>query len=73
MASDATLAVKDHKNRNKHAEANERMVYRKGLTDALQLERLDKRLGFRIGAKNERARLNKCIASKTVEGVPSTR
>jgi hypothetical protein len=57
MASDATLAVKDHKNRNKNAEANERMVYRKGLTDAEQLTRLDNRLGTGIGAGRERAKL----------------
>ena len=64
MASDAeTVAIKDHKNRNKHAEANERMVYRKGLSDAEQLKRLDQRLGNGIGARNERSRITNRMAT----------
>jgi len=64
MASDAaTVTIKDYKNRNKHAEANERMVYRKGLTDAEQLKRLDQRLGNGIGARNERKRISRRMAS----------
>ena len=54
---DATADVRSHKNRNKRVEAEERMTYRKGLSDADQLTRLDTRLGPNIGANRERARL----------------
>jgi hypothetical protein len=59
MASDArTVAVKEYKKRDKHAEANERMVYRKGLSNAEQLKRLDARLGIGVGAISERRKLS---------------
>jgi hypothetical protein len=58
MASDATVTITDYKNRDKQAEADERMVYRKGLSNAEQLKRLDTRLGSGIGAISERKRLS---------------
>lgn len=65
MASDATVTVRDHKNRDKHAEANERMVYRKGLSNAEQLRRLDERLGSNVGATRERKRIIRAITHTT--------
>ena len=53
--------------RVKRAEANERNDYRKGLSNANQIKRLDKRLGTGIGAGVERARLSKHIARNVVQ------
>ncbi len=58
MAGEVTLAVRDKKNRDKNAEAKKRNDYRKGLSDADQIKRLDGRLGTGIGARIERAKLN---------------
>lgn len=61
MASDAqdvTRVIRDRKNRDKNVEAKERNQYRKGLTNAQQIIRLNNRLGEGIGAKLERARIS---------------
>jgi len=49
--------IRDHKNRDKAAEADYLKAERKRLTNQEQLKRLDDRLGVGIGAAKERRRL----------------
>ena len=53
----ATRAIRDHKNRNKKTEAEDRQFERNTLTNKEQLNELDDRLGVGIGAAKERKRL----------------
>lgn len=52
-----TRAIRDHKNRNKHAEAEDRQLERNTRSNTDQLKELDNRLGVGIGAAKERKRL----------------
>ncbi len=52
-----TQRIMDNKNRDKRAESVLRKAMRDELTGAEQIRALDKRLGFGVGAKKERARL----------------
>ena len=55
--SEETCRIRDHKNRDKRVEAEERQSYRNQLSNETQLSMLDRRLGSGIGAKKERRRL----------------
>ena len=56
-----TDRIKEYKNRDKAEEVRERIEYRKSQSSKEQIKALDLRLGEGIGAKSERARLNKLI------------
>ena len=55
--TEATRAIRDHKNRDKSAEAAERKEEARKSSNAAQIKRLDDRLGAGIGAAKERRRL----------------
>jgi len=64
MSEEETRRIKDNKNRDKRAEAEERQG-RRGIKSAQeQLEVLDKRLGKGVGAFKERAKLNRILEKK---------
>ena len=56
-----TDRIKEYKNRDKASESEERNDYRRSKSAIEQIEILDKRVGKGVGAKSERARLNKLI------------
>ena len=55
--TEATRAVRDHKNRDKPAEAEERKTEARKINNQTQIKRLDDRLGVGVGAAKERRRL----------------
>ncbi len=55
--TEATRTVRNHKNRDKAAEAEERKIESRKLSNAAQIQRLDDRLGVGVGAAKERKRL----------------
>ncbi len=55
--TETTRAVRDHKNRDKSAEAEERKTEARKINNQTQIKRLDDRLGVGIGAAKERRRL----------------
>ncbi len=55
--TEETRKVRDHKNRDKAAEAEERRIKSKQQSNAERIKILDKRLGVGIGAAKERRRL----------------
>ncbi len=55
--TEKTRAVRDHKNRNKAEEAEERKCARIKLNNQAQIKILDDRLGVGVGAAKERKRL----------------
>ncbi len=55
--TEKTRAVRDHKNRNKTTETEERKLARTRLSSQTQIKALDDRLGIGIGAAKERKRL----------------
>ena len=57
--TEKTREVRDHKNRNKREEAEERKRVRTRLNNQAQIKTLDDRLGVGIGAVKERRRLTK--------------
>ncbi len=62
--SPETLRIQRHKQRDKRALHDARIVERNKLTAQEQLIRLDKRLGAGIGAVKERRRLTKMLQMK---------
>ncbi len=55
--TEKTRAIRNHKNRNKQVEAEDRQSDRNSLSNQAQLKVLDERLGVGIGAAKERRRL----------------
>lgn len=55
--SEATRIIRDHKNRDKTAEAEERRLESKAKSNAARIKILDDRLGVGVGAVKERRRL----------------
>ena len=55
--TEATRAIRDHKNRDKSAEAEERKAESRKRSNAERIKILDDRLGVGIGAAKERRRL----------------
>jgi hypothetical protein len=55
--TEKTREVRNHKNRDRHSEAQERQEYRDTLSNSQQVSGLDIRLGHGIGATKERERL----------------
>lgn len=60
--SEKTRQVRDHKNRDKREEADERNAFCATLSPKQRIAGLDQMLGVGVGAKRERARLNKRMA-----------
>ncbi len=61
MSAEETSRIKEHRKRDKSAEALERQKIRNTRTAINQLKILDERLGVGIGALKERNRLNRFI------------
>ena len=57
--TEATRTVRNHKNRDKSAEAEERGEKSKQQSNAERINILDERLGVGVGAVKERQRLSK--------------
>ena len=55
--TEKTRAVRDHKNRDKQAESEDRQLERNASTNEAQIRELDNRLGVGMGAAKERKRL----------------
>ena len=55
--TEKTRTVRNHKNRDKAAEVEERKIARTRLSSQAQIKALDDRLGVGIGAAKERRRL----------------
>lgn len=55
--TEATRAIRDHKNRDKSAEAEERKIEARKQNNAARIKILDDRLGVGVGAAKERRRL----------------
>ena len=57
--TDETRRIRDYKNRDKSAEAEDRFAEAHRHGTQAQLTRLDARLGFNVGAVKERRRLRR--------------
>ncbi len=60
--TEATRKVRNYKSRDKQAEAEERQAFCDTLSPKQRIAGLDQMLGVGVGAKRERARLNKRMA-----------
>lgn len=62
--SDETRRIRDHKNRDKSAEAEDRQKLAAKHNAEVQIKVLDARLGVGVGAVKERTRLHKKMGVK---------